>query len=60
MQVSWDLIERIAKFGIVGGFCFVIDFSITYYLKEKSKVYKFVANASGFIVSVIINFECQD
>jgi putative flippase GtrA len=56
MQVSWDLIERIAKFGIVGGFCFVIDFSITYYLKEKSKVYKFVANASGFIVSVIVNF----
>lgn len=50
------LVERLIKFGIVGTLSFIIDFGITFFCKEKLKLNKFIANALGFIVSVIINF----
>lgn len=51
-----ELLWRICKFGIVGGICFVIDFAVTYFCKETMKFNKFIANAMGFIVSVLVNF----
>ena len=56
MPIDKNFIERILKFGTVGAISFVIDFSLTYFCKEKLKFNKFVANAIGFIVSVIVNF----
>lgn len=56
MILDREFIERILKFGTVGAFSFIIDFGLTYFCKEKLRFNKFIANATGFIVSVIINF----
>lgn len=44
------------KFGIVGFSSFIIDFSITYLLKEKFKINKFIANTTGFLIAATFNF----
>jgi putative flippase GtrA len=54
--VDREFIERILKFGTVGAISFVIDFGLTYFLKEKLKQNKFIANSTGFIISATINF----
>ncbi|KKO92471.1 glycosyl transferase family 2 [Sphingobacterium sp. Ag1] len=51
-----ETILKFVRFGIVGSIGFVIDFSITYLLKEKLKVNKFVANSFGFSFAVINNY----
>lgn len=56
MTIDWNFLARVAKFGTVGAISFVIDFGLTYFCKEKLKFNKFVANAIGFIVSVLVNF----
>ncbi len=50
------MLVKIFKFGIVGfiGMCW--DFLITWLLKEKFKVNKYVANSIGFSCAVINNF----
>nr|WP_236582879.1 GtrA family protein [Sphingobacterium multivorum] len=47
---------RILKFGIAGFFGLIIDFGVTYLLKEKIKINKFIANSLGFLFAVINNF----
>jgi dolichol-phosphate mannosyltransferase len=47
---------RILRFGVVGLSGLFIDFSITYFLKEKVSINKYVANATGFTCAVISNF----
>jgi putative flippase GtrA len=54
MQVP--LLSRIFKFGITGCSGLLIDFSITYFLKEKVRINKYIANATGFTCAVISNF----
>lgn len=54
--VDREFIERILKFGIVGAISFVIDFGLTYILKEKLKQNKFIANTTGFAISATFNF----
>ncbi len=54
MQIP-DL-PRIIKFGLVGFTGLFIDFSITYLLKEKALINKYIANATGFTCAVISNF----
>ena len=44
------------KFGIVGISGIVVDFFITWLLKEKLKVNKYIANCAGFSLAVINNF----
>lgn len=56
MPIDWIFIERLLKFGVVGSISFVIDFSLTYFGKEKLKLNKFVANTIGFVFSVWVNF----
>ena len=51
-----EIILKFIRFGIVGTIGFVIDFSITYLLKEKLKTNKFVANSIGFSLAVINNY----
>lgn len=48
--------DRIIKFGIVGMAGMCVDFATTWLLKEKIKINKFLANASGFILAVVNNF----
>src|SRR5215471_600740 len=47
---------RMIKFGLVGFSGLGVDFSITYLLKEKVKLNKYVANCCGFCCAVISNF----
>ncbi len=44
------------KFAIVGGSGVIVDFSITWLLKEKLKVNRYIANSTGFIVAASTNF----
>ncbi len=50
------LIIKIIKFGLVGFTGIIIDFAITFLLKEKIKIQKYVANSIGFIVAATNNY----
>ena len=54
MNNLFDL--RFIKFGMVGLLGMAIDFSITWFFKEKLRVNKYIANSLGFSVAVINNF----
>ena len=54
MQVS--LLSRMFRFGLTGFSGLLIDFSVTYFLKEKISINKYLANATGFTCAVISNF----
>jgi len=47
---------RIIKIGLVGFVGLLVDFSVTYFLKEKVLINKYIANATGFTCAVISNF----
>jgi putative flippase GtrA len=51
-----NLIFKMLKFGIVGFIGMLWDFLITFLLKEKLKINKYVANSIGFTCAVINNF----
>lgn len=46
------MLLRLIKFGLVGATGVCIDFGITWLLKEKLRINKFVANTCGFTVAV--------
>jgi putative flippase GtrA len=50
------LILKFIKFGVVGFSGMLIDFGITYLLKEKVKIHKYVANSLGFISAATNNY----
>lgn len=50
------LFWKIVKFGIVGSSGIVIDFGITYLLKEKLKVHRYLSNSLGFLFAASNNF----
>ncbi|MBI5219200.1 MAG: GtrA family protein [Bacteroidia bacterium] len=47
---------KFIKFGVVGFSGMLVDFGITYLLKEKIKIQKYVANAAGFITAASTNY----
>jgi len=47
---------KFLKFASVGLFGVFIDFSLTYFLKEKCKVQKYVANSIGFTLAASTNY----
>jgi len=49
-------IFRFIKFALVGSSGLIIDFGITYLLKEKLKVYKFLASSIGFTLAASSNY----
>ncbi len=49
------LIKQFIKFGMVGAFCFVVDFSVTMGLKIVG-VHYLLAGFCGFVVSVLFNY----
>ena len=54
--VTKSLITKFLKFGVVGASGVIVDFSITWLLKEKIKVQKYVANAIGFTFAASSNY----
>lgn len=47
---------KFIKFGVVGFSGMVVDFGITYLLKEKAKLNKFLSNSAGFVVAATNNY----
>ena len=47
---------KIIKFGIVGFIGMCVDFLVTWLLKEKLRINKYIANSLGFTCAVINNF----
>lgn len=54
-SLQGDLIKFL-KFGIVGFSGLIIDFAITYLLKEKARLSPYIANAAGFLVAASSNW----
>lgn len=50
------MIFKIIKFCLVGGSGMMLDFALTYLLKEKIKIHRYLANAIGFISAACSNF----
>lgn len=50
------MLFKFLKFGIVGFSGLVIDFTITFLLKEKIRVHRYIANSCGFIVAASSNY----
>jgi len=51
-----DHLIRLFKFGLVGLAGMVVDFTVTYFFKEKVRINRFLANALGFCCAVVLNF----
>jgi putative flippase GtrA len=50
------VIFKFLKFGIVGFTGLIIDFSITYLLKEKIRLHRYFASSIGFLVAASSNY----
>jgi putative flippase GtrA len=46
----------IVSFGLVGCSGIVIDFSVTWLLKEKANLNKYIASSAGFCMAVVTNY----
>lgn len=51
-----NLINQILKFGVVGGFCFLIDFGLTTGLANYAGVHYLISKFLGFVVSAVVNY----
>lgn len=51
-----NLMEQILKFGVVGFFCFLIDFGITTGLANICGVHYLISKFLGFVISAIVNY----
>jgi len=51
-----ELIFKFIKFSLVGFSGLFIDFGLTYLLKERVRMNRFVANSLGFIAAVVSNY----
>lgn len=56
IDIMKKLIEQILKFGVVGFFCFLIDFGLTAGLANFCGVHYLVSKFVGFVVSAIVNY----
>jgi putative flippase GtrA len=50
------LLLKFIKFCIIGFSGMIIDFGITWLLKEKARVNKYIANSTGFILAASSNY----
>lgn len=51
-----NLLNQIIKFGIVGGFCFLIDFGITTGFTNLLGIHYLISKFLGFVVSAVVNY----
>ncbi|HEY8936530.1 MAG TPA: GtrA family protein [Cyclobacteriaceae bacterium] len=54
--LSSPLIIKIIRFGLVGCTGVIVDFGITFLLKEKLKINKYLASSIGFCVAATNNY----
>ena len=50
------MLAQFIKFCVVGGSGVFVDFGITYLLKEKARINKYLANSAGFICAATSNY----
>ncbi len=50
------MLIKFLKFGIVGFTGLIIDFSITYLLKEKVKIHRYISSSAGFTLAASSNY----
>lgn len=50
------LLLKFVKFGVVGCSGMIVDFGVTYLLKEKAKLNKFLSNSAGFVLAATNNY----
>jgi len=55
-MINEFLIQKFIKFCVVGFSGMLIDFGVTWLLKEKVKVNKYIANSTGFILAATSNY----
>ncbi len=55
-RMNNPLILKFIKFSLVGFSGIFIDFGVTWFLKERIKLQKFVANAIGFLSAATTNY----
>lgn len=51
-----EIVQKIIRFGVVGFSGFVIDFGLTYLLKEKAKWHKYFASGLAFSIAATSNY----
>ena len=51
-----NLINQILKFGVVGFFCFLIDFGLTTGLTNIFGVHYSISKFLGFVISAVVNY----
>ncbi len=51
-----ELVLKFVKFCLVGFSGLIIDFGVTYLLKEKFRVNRYIANSAGFVLAVVSNY----
>ncbi len=51
-----ELITKLVKFCLVGASGMVIDFSVTFLLKERFQWHRYLSSATGFILASASNF----
>ncbi len=51
-----EIISRLIRFGAVGFSGMIVDFSLTWLLKEKAGVNRYLANAAGFLTAASSNY----
>ena len=51
-----ELFIKFIKFGIVGVSGVVVDFGVTWLLKEQLRLNKYIANSAGFTFAVLSNY----
>ena len=56
MESMKNLLNQIMKFGIVGLFCFFIDFGITTGFTNLLGIHYLVSKFLGFVVSAVVNY----
>jgi putative flippase GtrA len=56
MKLDSVFVWKFLKFGVVGASGVVVDFGVTWLLKEKMRLNAYVANSLGFSAAVVSNF----
>ncbi|HEY5824677.1 MAG TPA: GtrA family protein [Cyclobacteriaceae bacterium] len=51
-----QLIFKLIKFCIVGGCGMILDFGLTFLLKEKIKINRYISNSIGFLSAASLNY----
>lgn len=51
-----EIIKQLFRFGLVGGICFLIDYSILYVCTDIFKIHYLISSVISFTISTIFNY----